>query len=347
MTPERLEELIEKFATRRIAVIGDFFLDKYLDTDPSLLEHSVESGQAAHQVTGIRRSAGVAGTVVNNLAALETGTLHALGAVGNDGEAWDLRRCLSEIGCRTDFLHGFDTLMTPTYLKPRDASDPSLAGEHERYDTKNRSRMPPDVIAEVARSLDEVLPEVDAVIIADQVEEDDCGVITAWFRERLAGRAEEFPDVVFWVDSRTHVRSFRNVIIKPNQFEAVEHELPRPEDEVPLEDVQAALVPLVSLTNAPVVVTLGERGMLVSDPEPTCVPGVCREGPLDPTGAGDSATAGCVLGLASGATLAEAALLGNLVASITVEQLAVTGTARPHQLRQRLEVWREQNPSPA
>lgn len=85
--------------------------------------------------------------------------------------------------------------------------------------------------------------------------------------------------------------------------------------------------------------------MLVSDPEPTCVPGVCREGPLDPTGAGDSATAGCVLGLASGATLAEAALLGNLVASITVEQLAVTGTASPQQLRQRLEIWREQNPA--
>lgn len=345
MTPERLEELIEKFSTRRIAVIGDFFLDKYLDTDPLLLEHSVESGQAAHQVTGIRRSAGVAGTVVNNLAALEIGRLHALGAVGNDGEAWDLRRCLSEVGCGTEFLNGFDVLMTPTYLKPRDASDPSLSGEHERYDTKNRSVMPADVIDAVAASLDEVLPEIDAVIIADQVEEDDCGVITAWLRDRLAERAGEFPGVVFWVDSRTHVRLFRHVIIKPNQFEAVEHELPRPGDEVSLEQVEAALVRLTSLTHAPVVVTLGERGMLVSHPEPEFVPGVRRDGPLDTTGAGDSATAGCVLGLASGATLAEAALLGNLVASITVEQLAVTGTASPQQLRQRLEIWREQNPA--
>ena len=79
--------------------------------------------------------------------------------------------------------------------------------------------------------------------------------------------------------------------------------------------------------------------MLVSDPEPTLVPGVRLEGPTDPTGAGDSATAGAVLALAAGATLPEAALVGSLVASITVEQLAVTGTASPEQLPPRLEMW--------
>ena len=84
--------------------------------------------------------------------------------------------------------------------------------------------------------------------------------------------------------------------------------------------------------------------MLVSDPEPTHVPGVERDGELDTTGAGDSATAGCVLGLASGGTLVEAALVGNLVASITVEQLAMTGTADPEQLRERLGVWAAQQP---
>ncbi|HID24535.1 MAG TPA: hypothetical protein EYP14_19350, partial [Planctomycetaceae bacterium] len=33
MNHERLQELIEKFPSRRIAVLGDFFLDKYLDVD--------------------------------------------------------------------------------------------------------------------------------------------------------------------------------------------------------------------------------------------------------------------------------------------------------------------------
>jgi len=90
-------------------------------------------------------------------------------------------------------------------------------------------------------------------------------------------------------------------------------------------------------------VTRGMHGILVSDPEPTAIPGVQVEGPIDPTGAGDSVTAGAVLALASGATLAEAALVGILVSSITVQQLATTGTATPEQVRARLELWHQQN----
>ncbi len=35
MPPERLEALLANFPQARIAVIGDFFLDKYLDVDPA------------------------------------------------------------------------------------------------------------------------------------------------------------------------------------------------------------------------------------------------------------------------------------------------------------------------
>ena len=80
----------------------------------------------------------------------------------------------------------------------------------------------------------------------------------------------------------------------------------------------------------------------MSDPEPTLVPGVRVEGPIDSTGAGDSATAGAVLALAAGATCPEAALVGNLVASITVQQLATTGTAQPDELPPRLALWARQ-----
>lgn len=347
MDTVRLQELIEQFESRRVAVIGDFFLDKYLDTNPSIIEKSVETGMNAHQVIGIRRSAGVAGTVVNNLAALGVGTIHAIGAVGNDGEAFDLRKCLQHLGCTTSGLLTFDSLMTPTYLKPRNVDDPSLRGEHERYDTKNRRPTPPDVIDAVLDVLENVLPELDALIIADQVEEDDCGIITASLRDALAERAMQHTDVVFWVDSRTHIHQFRNVIIKPNEFEAVGHAGPVPGESVEVEDILDALPELRATNRAPVCVTVGQRGMLISDPQPTHIPGCTIEGPVDITGAGDSATAGAVAALASGATLAEAALTGNLVASITIQQLATTGTATPEELVSRLDLWREQNENPS
>jgi sugar/nucleoside kinase (ribokinase family) len=42
--------------------------------------------------------------------------------------------------------------------------------------------------------------------------------------------------------------------------------------------------------------------------------------------------------MVSGATHEQAAAFGNLVASITIQQIGVTGTASPEQVRQR---WRE------
>jgi bifunctional ADP-heptose synthase (sugar kinase/adenylyltransferase) len=343
MSSERLQEIVGRFSRSRIAVLGDFFLDKYLDVEPAWAEFSIETGKTAHQVAAIRTSPGAAGTVVCNLAALGAGTLHAVGFTGNDGESYDLRKGLAALGCGTDHLHCDADRMTPTYLKPRNRNDATLAGEHERYDTKNRRPTSLSLGEQIARSLDALLPQLDAVIVLDQVEEADCGVVTAALRDVVADRAGRWPGVVFWGDSRLRIRQFRNVIIKPNQFEALGTENPPPGYEVDIEELAAALERLRQATAAPVVATRGARGMVVTDPEMTLVPGVVVEGPTDPTGAGDSATAGAVLALTAGATLPEAALVANLVASITVQQLATTGTARPEQLPERLDLWRRQN----
>ena len=158
---------------RRIAVVGDFFLDKYLDVDPALAEASLETGKTAHQVVAVRHSPGAAGTVVSNLAALGAGTLHAIGFTGDDGESYDLRKDLAALGCSTDQLHLRSAeRMTPTYLKPRDMTDPGLAGEHSRYDNKNRTPDRPRGRSDrIIAALDALLPQMDAVIAMDQVEE--------------------------------------------------------------------------------------------------------------------------------------------------------------------------------
>src|SRR5258708_1387869 len=68
------------------------------------------------------------------------------------------------------------------------------------------------------------------------------------------------------------------------------------------------------------------------------VPAYPVAGPIDIVGAGDSTSAGIACAVAAGASLEEAAAFGNLVASITIQQIGTTGTASPAQLRQR---WRE------
>ncbi len=344
MSAARLAEIMAGFGRARVAVFGDFFLDKYLDVDPALAEPSLETGKTAHQVVCVRHSPGAAGTVVCNLAALGAGTLYAVGFTGDDGEGYELRKDLAQLRCNTDYLLVDFQRRTPTYLKPRDVTDPSLAGEHNRYDTKNRQATSVAMQERLAAALDAVLPQVDAVIVADQVAEPECGAVTRRMIEFVADRALRWPHVVFWADSRHRIRQFRRVIIKPNQFEAVGWENPPPGATVELDRLAEAVSHLRRSTSAPVVATCGARGMLVSDPQLTLVPGVRVDGPIDPTGAGDSATAGTVLALAGGASLPEAALVGNLVASITVQQLATTGTAQPDQLPPRLALWHQQQP---
>lgn len=339
MSADRLAQLTAGFARARIAVMGDFFLDKYLEVDPELVEPSVETGLPAHQVVAIRCCPGAAGTICCNLAALEVGELHTIGFTGDDGEAYELRKELARLGCHGEHLHRVPERHTPTYLKPRDRHAATLEGEHSRYDTKNRTPTSASLEEALIRSLQQIVRSVDAVILLDQVEQRNCGVLTDRVRQAIVECTQQHPATLFWADSRRWIREFSRVVIKPNQFEAIGKDDPAPGEAVPLELLQGAAQKLRDINQAPVVVTRGAAGMLVSDPEWTLVPGVPVTGEIDPTGAGDSATAGAVLALCAGATLPEAALVGNLVASITIRQIGTTGVAHPYQLASALEAW--------
>ena len=343
MTAERLNELLAAFTSRRVVVVGDYFLDKYLEFDPALAEVSLETGKVANQVVNVRHSPGAAGTVVSNLTALGAGEVIAVGFTGEDGEGYELRRDLRDLGCNTGHFLCVQGPRTPTYLKPRNIHVSGLDAESERYDMKNREPLPPEVEPKILDTLDELLPRVDAVIAADQVEEEDCGVVTTDVRGALAEMAAECRDVVFWADSRRRIGLFRGVIIKPNEQEAVRAAFP--DGDVLVDDgmVLKAGGVLCVRSGKPVFVTRAERGMLVFDKSGwQDIRGVRVDGAIDPTGAGDSATAAAVLTLASGGTFAEAALMANLAASITVQQLGVTGTPAPDELVARLELWRRQ-----
>jgi len=341
VTDERLHELTSRFPNCRIAVVGDYFLDKYLDFDPAFEERSIETGLAAHQVTRIRHSPGAAGSVVGNLTSLGAGEVVVIGFTGDDGEGYDLRKDLAAMGCSDEMLLRLPDRYTPTYLKPCDRSIGGIAGERDRFDTKNREMLSAEAERAIIECLRRALPNVDAVIIADQADEENCGVVTDTVRDALAKLAVEHSQVIFWVDSRRRIGRFRNMILKPNALEAVAAAMPGFDE--PIDDVVIleAGSTLAELTGKPVFLTRSEHGIIVFNGSGSIrVPGVRVEGSIDPTGAGDSATAGAVLALASGAANYEAAIVANLVGSITVQQLGTTGRATVDQLPGRLDLLR-------
>jgi bifunctional ADP-heptose synthase (sugar kinase/adenylyltransferase) len=97
MLPGRFDEITRRYSKLRIAVIGDFCLDRYLEIDPSRFEVSIETGLPVFNVTRVRSQAGAAGTIVNNLVALGVGRIEPVGVCGEDGEGWELRRALAAL----------------------------------------------------------------------------------------------------------------------------------------------------------------------------------------------------------------------------------------------------------
>lgn len=345
MTSRRLEEIFEGFGRAAVLVLGDFFLDKYLEIDPELVETSLETGLTARQVVSVRCQPGGAGNVAANLCALGIGQVSCLGLVGDDGEGFELVRALRQLGANTQGLVAASERVTSTYRKPVVRTPEGKLRELERLDSKNRAPVARELEEALLTQLREAAPRVEAVIIQDQVQEPGCGVITARVRRTLAELAEQHERVAWLADSRTRADEFRNVMLKPNREEACAAVHPGS----PAHDPDGAIACAQTLskrTGAPVFMTLGERGMAVVAPDQTQrVPTVQLSGELDIVGAGDSAAAGIASALCAGASLAEAAVVGNVVASITVQQLGTTGTATQQQVMARFSehqhIWQD------
>src|SRR5512137_532700 len=94
-TESALAGYLDRLPGLAIAVVGDFFLDKYLVIDRSLSEISLETGLESYQVVAKRCSPGAAGTVTSNLRALGVGSVYAVGLTGDDGEGYELRQGLA------------------------------------------------------------------------------------------------------------------------------------------------------------------------------------------------------------------------------------------------------------
>ena len=135
-------------------------------------------------------------------------------------------------------------------------------------------------------------------------------------------------------DSRERIGLFNNVCVKPNEEEYNRSKLSR--------NTWSRYTGVMFTTmgnKGTVVVPFKEkRPELYTDVVASGVPAYPVSGPIDIVGAGDSCSAGIAAAMVAGLTHEQAAAFGNLVASITIRQLGVTGTASPEQVRAR---WRE------
>ena len=332
MTEDRFNEITGRYADLRIAVIGDFCLDRYLEIDPARRESSIETGLEVHNVTRIRSQPGGAGTILNNLVALGVGRIFAVGFCGDDGEGYELKRALQQqpgVDLRS-FVQSNER-HTFTYTKPLVCEAGKTPRELNRLDIKNWTSTPGNLESAFIASIRTLAAEVDTIIVLDQVDEADTGVITARVREALGEIGEANPRLPILVDSRRGLKEWPPLIYKMNARELTA--LQRSDTE-PASQIKQ----LATTVGRPVFVTLAENGMLgaTSSGEVHHHPCFPIRGEIDVVGAGDSVMANLASALAAQATIPEALALASAAASIVVHQLGTTGSANVTQLRELL-----------
>lgn len=338
MILERFQEISAQYSDLRIAIVGDFCLDRYLEIDPARQEISIETGLPVHNVTNVRSQPGAAGTILNNLVALGVGEIFPVGFCGEDGEGYELRRSLlARRGVKLDYFIETDLRRTFTYCKPLVMTPGKAPVELNRLDSKNWTPTPALLQGRLIDCVGRLAAKVDAMILMDQVDIPETGVVTSKVLEAIGAVVKELPELMILADSRRGLRGYPRVALKMNAAELAA--LAGSGSNAEVAAIKQSAAALAKEKDRPVFVTLAERGVVCASPwtEPTHVPALPVRGEIDIVGAGDSVTANLTAALASGATLREASEIAMAASSIVIHQLGTTGTASVPQIAELLE----------
>lgn len=334
MNARRLRVITEKYAKLRVAVVGDFCLDRYLEIDPDKKETSLETGLPVHNVVRVRAQPGGAGTILNNLVALGIGTVYPVGFAGNDGEGFELGRALrAHESAKLDYFLNTSQRRTFTYCKPLLLQKGKASVELNRLDLKNWTPTPAVVQGRLADALIDLIPLVDELIVLDQTPIPGTGVVTKRVLEALGKFATTRLDLNVFADSRRGFTNYPRVALKINHAELTAQMGAK--ENMGTKEICQLAAELARKQGKPVIVTLAERGILGASPDGSVehVPALPVRGPIDIVGAGDAVMANLAVALAAGATLREALEIANAAASVVIHQFGTTGTAAVSQIR--------------
>lgn len=323
MTPEHCRSIVDRFADKRILVIGDLMLDEFVWGKVSRI--SPEAPVPVVNVTSESYYPGGAANVARNVREFNACTA-VLGAVGADAAGDRLLHLLDTCGIDTAGVRREAALMTA--VKTR-----IIARNQQvvRVDRERKAFLTEEQLAAVMRHCEAAIASADGIIVADYGK----GFVTQLLADFLCRMAREHGKVLA-VDPHPHTSLAWSgaTAVKPNRLEAfLAAGVPVSEPvEPPLADtalLEAGTRLMQCWQPGSLLVTLGEQGMLLLQrgAEPYHTP-TCAKEVFDVSGAGDTAISVLTLGLCAGATPVEAAELANHASGIVVGKLGTAPTNR-------------------
>lgn len=332
--------VLQRMRGRRLAVVGDWMVDRYVWGNANRI-----SPEAAVPVVDFLKESetlGGAGNVAANLAALGA-RVAAFGVAGRDEAGTALRRCLREMRLPEKGI--VDARDRPTTLKTR-----IIARQQQvvRVDREVRTHLPDQFEEQLLKRILAALKSLDALIISDY----DKGVVSDSLAERILNSCARRRIPSFVKPKWSRLPAYRGAFVVICNRKEAEFLVTRPLDtsESVAEAGRSLLdhfgCSAVVITRGPEGLTLFERDAPEKDSRGFHVAALNQETPVgligrvpnrgakggrqvfDVTGAGDTVLATMALASASGASLREAAVLGNAAAGVVVAKLGTATLTR-------------------
>ena len=310
--PEVLIQAVPRFAGKRVLVLGDLIVDRFIWGSVSRI--CPEAPVPVVEINTESTRLGGAANVAANIRSLG-GMPVPIGVIGDDPEGRSLREMFRSTGSATGGL--VVDKERPTSIKTR------IIAHHQqvcRTDREDRSLLPGAVQAKVVEKFRKAVKTADAVVISDYAK----GLISRALLKQVLPISMAAGKVVC-VDPKMIDFSVYSpaTVVTPNVSEIEQA------TGIPISgthNLVRAVKQILRIRGIEhLLVTRGEQGMALfgNGSRPTYIPTVARE-VYDVTGAGDTVISTLALSLVSGLSPLEAAVLANIAAGIVVGKL---GTA--------------------
>lgn len=288
---EKLLNITKKFRGKKVVVIGDIMLDKYIYGDVSRI--SPEAPVPVIKVEKEFYELGGAGNVSSNVSSLG-GHVVFFGFLGENTWGKIIRKLCMERG-----ITGYFDKNEKTICKVR------LIGKNQQFVRLDYEEESDKTFSEeIKRIMIEKIQESEIVIISDYAK----GAIT----KDLMGILEPYKHKIIIDPKPKNIDLYHAaLLITPNKKEAFEMSKKQ--------DIYLAGDFLKQNLESNVLITLGADGMALFSDRQLMIPTEAKE-VYDVTGAGDSVIAATALSIAAGASLEQAAVIANHVAGIAVSK---------------------------
>jgi D-beta-D-heptose 7-phosphate kinase/D-beta-D-heptose 1-phosphate adenosyltransferase len=316
LPPGRARHLVSRFPDLRLAVVGDAMIDQFVVGRVTRI-----SPEAPVPVVAFEREdsrLGGAANVAHNIRALG-GAVSLVALAGRDAAGDTLERLLGDAGIGHDTLArvaGRPTTRKARLVTTRNQQVARIDYEDDREAADEEQR---ELTGRATRAIE----GADLVVVSDYQK----GVVTRAVMAHVVRAAAERRVPVVVDPKIPHVAHYRGAtLVTPNHHEAERATGLRIRTEQDATLAARRFRDIAACTS--VLITWGEHGMWLLDgprldqgaaDAEFGVPATARE-VADVTGAGDTVVATLGLSLAAGATLAEAAMLANYAAGISVSK---------------------------